>query len=243
MSRRPEFESEAALCASFLAWVTKESPGVRHYAEWGGWDILLVHPKGWQIGIQAKLRLNAEVIGQAAPDDYWFVHEQQGPDFRAVLVPGLNPLAGLASRLGLVVFHAANYTRGAFWPDIIPRWSQRGSDVVPSDWLDWNPASRHDLPATPTDSVAGSSAPVSLTPWKLRALDVLAELALKGTITAKRIKDLGVDPGRWTTYRWLEPGEKRGDWLRAPKCPAFDEQHPSAYALALEKARERGDAA
>lgn len=56
------------------------------------------------------------------------------------------------------------------------------------------------------------------------------ELCLAMFLTA------GVNPSRWLTARWLVPGERRGDWIRGPKCPRFDEQHPAAYALALEKA-------
>ncbi len=88
------------------------------------------------------------------------------------------------------------------------------------------------------DSIAGSPCPVTLTAWKLAALDVLAELATKGAITTKRIRELGVHPGRWTTARWLEPAETRGLWVRGARCPRFDEQHPTAYAAALAKARE-----
>jgi hypothetical protein len=218
------FATEADLCAAFILWLGKDHPEVRCYAEWAGWDILIVHPEGWQLGVQAKLRLNAEVIGQAAPDDYTFHFDHKGPDFRAVLVPTTNPLSEIASRLGLEVFRP--YVLG-FAPSLNHR----------AEWIDWNPGERHALPGGPTDSVAGSPCPVSLTAWKLAALQVLAELEVRGVITAKRIKAIGIDPGRWTTYRWLEPAEKRGDWVRAKKCPPFDTQHPSAYALALAKAR------
>jgi len=232
--KTPLFKSEADLCAAFLAWVVKHHPEVKVYAEWAGWDILLVLPDGWQLGIQAKLRLNADVILQAAPGHFDF--DLAGPDFRAVLVPDRNGLSAVAWRLGLVVFHAREgYGREAttFLPDLA-----RGSwgDDHRVDWLDWNPGRRHELPPTQTDSIAGSSAPVSLTPWKLGALDVLAELAIKGTITTKRIRELGINPARWLTGLWLVNGDKRGEWVRGDRCPKFDEQHPSAYRLALEKA-------
>jgi hypothetical protein len=232
--KEPTFKTEAALCAAFISWAAKN--GVQCFAEWAGWDILVVLPDGFQIGIQAKLRLNAEVIGQAAPNSFELAREYPGPDYRAVLVPGSGPLLGIAYRLGLIVFRP--HYKGA--KDFSPDLNVRG-DWRDGHWLDWNPAKRHEIPATPTDSIAGSPCPVTLTRWKLGALDVLAELAVKGTITAKRIRAIGIDPGRWTTYRWLEPGEKRGDWVRSEKCPKFDEQHPTAYALALEKARAAVD--
>jgi hypothetical protein len=228
MKKKP-FESEAALCAAFLAWAKKTAPDVQVYAEWAGWDILLVYPQGWQVGVQAKLRLNAEVIGQAAPSRYDDCDD--GPDYRAVLVPELGALYGIASSLGLVVFWS---TPSGFAPDLKPRW---GPDWgrPDSDWLDWNPRTRHALPPTPTDAIAGSSAPVSLTTWKLLALQVLAELARDGFITTRRIRKIGVDPRRWLQQHWLMPGDKRGDWVRGEKCPPFDTQHPQAYAHVVEK--------
>ncbi len=228
------FALESDMCAAFIAWAAKEHPAVRCYAEWAGWDILLVYPEGWQLGIQAKLRLNAEVILQAAPDCRWGA-PTTGPDFRGVLVPETNPLSGLAHRLGLVVFES----RLPAYRETAPRFSP-GLDI-PSDagrptewdWLDWNPAKRHELPPTATDAVAGSPCPVTLTPWKLGALSVLAELAVRGTITTKRMRELGINPSRWTTCRWLEPTETRGVWTRGERCPTFDKEHPTAYAHAL----------
>lgn len=245
MPKARPFQTEAALCAAFIAWAQKHE-GVRCFAEWAGWDILLVYPDGHQLGIQAKLRLTAEVIGQAAPrSSTWdWKHDVPGPDFRGILVPDENGWSGLAERLGLVVFsyrEGFDYGRRKTIPGFIPGllgYQRTDGGSFNEHWTDWNPSERLDLPPCPTtDSVAGSSAPVTLTRWKLAALDVLAELAVRGTITAKRMRELGVHPGRWTTYRWLEPGEVRGTWTRGERCPRFDEQHPTAYVAALEKAR------
>jgi hypothetical protein len=230
------FASEADLCRAFLTWVSATAPDVTAYSEWAGWDILLAYPEGFQLGIQAKLRLNAEVIGQAAPGLYDDAGDC-GPDFRGVLVPANNGLSAIAGRLGLVVFAPLGYRPGDFNPDI--RYEPRRSGYHGA-WLDWNPRKRHDLPPTVTDAIAGSSAPVSLTPWKLRALHVLAEIALRGPITTKRVRELGVDPRRWLENGWLVPvgeRERGGLWCRGESCPRFDEQHPTAYQHAV---TERG---
>lgn len=225
--KEQHFKTEADLCAAFIAWATKQR--ARCFAEWAGWDILVAFEDGYQLGVQAKLRLNAEVIEQASPNVYGYHDDFQAPDFRAVLVPQrLNRTwHAIAERLGLVVFEAGVYS------GFNPQLTRRG-------WLDWNPAKRHDLPPVATDSVAGSPCPVTLTDWKLCALDVLAEMEVRGTITTKRMRELGVHPGRWTTGCWLMPAETRGLWVRGERCPKFDEQHPTAYAAALAKAR-RGE--
>jgi hypothetical protein len=228
------FKTEADLCAAFIGWANGHE-GVQCFAEWAGWDILVVLPEGLQLGIQAKLRLNADVILQALPSRYDYVAAYAGPDFRGVLVPATNPLSGLASQLGLVVLSPERYSAG-FCPGLLD-YTDTPSKYSNPPWADWNPPTRHELPPSVTDAIAGSPCPVTLTQWKLAALDVLAELAVKGSITAKRIRELGVHPGRWTQY-WLRPGENRGDWVRGDRCPRFDEQHPTAYALALKKAQE-----
>jgi hypothetical protein len=240
------FATEADLCAAFLAWVAREHPEIRAYAEWAGWDILLVYPEGWQIGVQAKLRLNAEVLGQAAPDAYYYStdHERPAPDYRAVLVPeqGAN-LSGIASRLGLVVFSPRRRWDGLIEFEPHLRQAEKPDRYWPRrEWVDWNPINRHELPPCPTDSIAGSPCPVSLTQWKLGALAVLAELAVRGTITTKNIKS-HCDPRRWIAGGWLEPAGDKGVWKRGAACPNFDEQHPTAYALALDKATAKGEPA
>jgi hypothetical protein len=75
-----------------------------------------------------------------------------------------------------------------------------------------------------------------MTVGSLAALDVLAELASKGTITTRRMREIGVDPRRWLSCFWLVRNEA-GELVRGDRCPKFDEQHPTAYALALEKAK------
>jgi hypothetical protein len=62
-SRRP-YRTEADLCAAFLAALRRDyQEKWLAYAETEGWDVLLVRQKdGFQIGIQAKLALNASVI-------------------------------------------------------------------------------------------------------------------------------------------------------------------------------------
>jgi hypothetical protein len=236
------FATEADLCAAFLAWVARQHPDVRCYSEWAGWDILVVYPQGLQLGIQAKLRLNADVILQAAPEFRWGT-AKTGPDFRAVLVPERNPLSAAAARVGLEVFypdrHDWDHRPLDFYPSLDgAHGNLSGGRFDESDWLDWNPEERHELPPTATDAIAGSPCPVSLTHWKLGALRVLAELEVNGTITSKRMREIGINPSRWTTARWLEPVEPRGTWVRGANCPTFDEQHPTAYAHALELARK-----
>lgn len=236
--KKPDvFKTEADLCAAFIVWA--KNHGARCFAEWQGWDILLVLPTGHQVGIQAKLHLNDAVMLQAYPRIENI--DQASPDFRAVLVPDSTPERGfIAHAIGLLVFEP----KFEYPPDI--HWGRKTEfrgDFVPAieitrTWPEWSVAERHPIPATDTDSIAGSPCPVTLTPWKMGALSVLAELEVNGEIETRMMRAFGVAPSRWTQGRWIEP-VRRGFWVRGEKCPPFDKQHPSAYAVALEKARQQ----
>ena len=105
--KEARFRSEADLCAAFIAWATDQ--GVKCFAEWWGWDVLVVFGDGAQLGIQAKLRFNADVILQAAPSRWGLECEDPGPDFRGVLVPDLSRVMGsLAEHVGVEVFSSGD---------------------------------------------------------------------------------------------------------------------------------------
>lgn len=225
--KAPLFASETELCADFMAWMSGK--GWTCYPETAGWDILLVNAEGLQMGVQAKLRLNAKVILQAIEIGNY---NDIGPDFRAILVPDDAELSQVADVLGLGV-----YTPCASYEFLRKRGINTGSmeafDLRPYrnvvELHDWNPKKRHALPEFVPDVQAGASAPIQLTRWKIGALRVLAVLARDGSITRAQIKRCGCDPRAWTDRnRWLEPlGDGR---FKLGGAPAFDQQHPKVYA-------------
>ncbi|MGO8269232.1 hypothetical protein ACC862_24020 [Rhizobium ruizarguesonis] len=102
---KADFENEAALCAAFIAALPE---GWTAYAETAGFDILLVRgADGAQIGVEAKMTLNAKVLMQAVEGIYRDGGEPgTGPDFRAALVPAGTAGAEMrciASYLGVAV--------------------------------------------------------------------------------------------------------------------------------------------
>jgi len=105
------FENEAALCSAFIAALPE---GWTAYPETSGFDIVLVRgADGAQIGVEAKMTLNAKVLKQAVQGMYssWSDGEGSGPDFRAVLVPAGTAGAEMrciANYLGVVVIEANN---------------------------------------------------------------------------------------------------------------------------------------
>ncbi len=245
----PTFLTEAALCQAFIAGV---SPDWIVYPETAGWDILLVHRAGgWQIGIEAKLTLNAKVLEQAIRGRE---RSRQGPDFRAVLVAKVvAENAALARALGLTVITpkslprwnewAARYEKQgpkipAFHPDLPEAkalirigewWSHWHEDF---DWLDQFPEARCHLPDYIPEVAAGIPAPMVLSDWKIKAMRICIWVEKRGQITRAIFRDLGIDPSRWMTGHWLKAGAERGVWIAGPGFPAdqIRQEHPNIFA-------------
>lgn len=263
------FPSEAALCDCFIESI-RTIGGWTVYPETAGFDILAVYDKtGHQLGVEAKLQLNAKVADQILPDHWMGYCDDgvQGPDFRAVIVPGITDASeGIAKMLGILGVQVWTPERDQAWMDgsLKATFSflrsfgrnnyrgvdgkMRGNDRRAYDvsdgplmrwdtcWHDWNPARRCELPEIVPTVRAGVPAPIQLTPWKIGALRVLADLEVRGYVTANSVRDRGVDARRFcASDGWLESlGD--GRW-GIGKMPRFDQQHPDEYAEILAAVR------
>lgn len=228
MKKQPKYATEADLCAAFIE-SAKRAKGWTAYAETAGWDILLAHTDGAQIGIEAKLRLNLKVLQQALPERWEHWHDS-GPDYRAILIPDRDHgFDALTDSLGLVVF-APNY-RDDFTP---------GLEYI-DHWHWWSPRKRCKLPDYVPDVVAGASGPIQLTEWKVKALRIVATLEIRGFVTRADFKQHSVDPRSWTGPNgWLVTNDRPGEFVRGPRLE-FDKQHPEVYAKVLADVRAELD--
>lgn len=222
------FATEAALCARFLAAVPPEWTA---YAETAGWDILLVrNADGFQIGIQAKLKLNAHVVAQTIEEGHSHSAESAGPDCRAVLVPedDAGPFDVIAGYVGFTIVRVRApggiAARAAFRPPL-----PSARDMWGERWFECAPAKRHVLPEYVPDVVAGSSAPVQLTKWKISAIKIAVTLERRGFLTRADFKHHGIDYRRFIArdFGWLTVQD--GHYVRGPSFPDFKRQHPRAY--------------
>lgn len=242
MSKLSPYATEADLVAAFCAAVERlnrvsecsRAPVWRVYHETAGWDLLLVDQDGVQIGVEAKLTLNAKVLDQALPHPY----DDYGPDYRAVLVPrvGLQRhLHRLARHVGLTVIDMSVYGTGwgvahQFHP-YLPR-ENAGESFWMEGWHSWLPAKRCPLPDYIPDVTGGKAAPVKLTDWKVRAIKLVILLDRRGYVTRHDMKLLGLSPTRWTDayYGFLPPDPIKGGYVRNSRTPDFKAQHPVNYA-------------
>lgn len=213
MKRRsaPKYTDESALCADFIA---KLPPHWTAYAETAGFDILLVATEGTQVGVQAKLRLNLHVIGQALP----CLYDKDGPDYLAVLVPEQND-CGVCTALGITIIAADRWDHG-FHPMPDDRHSR--------DWHYRSPEKRCPVPEYVPDVPAGAPSPLRLTEWKVSALKVAAVMELRGYVTRSDFSMFGIDHRRWTQH-WLVTGDAPGRFVPGPHYPRFAAQHPVVY--------------
>lgn len=241
MSKAPPlFANEAELVAAFCAEVERMN-SLTHvvrqrwtiYHETAGWDLLLVGDSGSQIGIEAKMSLNAKVLEQALP---YSTSEQQGPDFRAVLVPRYeiqNHIGSLARHVGITIISAGGYETGGekrfyFNPHSPP--DSEAGDYAQRDWFCWHPAERCKVPDYVPDVMGGKASPVSLTEWKISAIKLVILLDRVGVVTRTDMKALKLSPSRWTEawQGFLDPAP--GGYVRNSRTPNFRAQHPVNYA-------------
>lgn len=232
------FASESDLCAAFMAEIVRQQEHPRHrgnkwvaYAETAGWDILLVREDGFQIGIEAKLVLNAHVISQALPGSRW--SSEGGPDVRAVLVPegGGGHFQTICDFIGISIiriYPVKGLRTGGY--SFSPALPEIGRDFGEAWWWDQCTLKRHDLPEYVPDVVAGASAPVQLTYWKIKAIKVSVLLEKQGYLTRQDFKHLQFDSRRWTvkgSEALIREGQR---YVRGRFWPDFRLAHPKNYA-------------
>lgn len=220
------FATEVELCSRFVAQVDQKEWGV--YAETQGWDLLLVRREdGFQIGIQAKLKLNLKVIDQTIEYRY-SLPTTPGPDCRAILVPDTETgFEDLCAYIGLTVIRVKPKSRwwpkGDFDPDL-PTIKNKGWR---DDWHEWCPTVRHKLPEYVPDVLAGAPSPTQLTDWKIKAMKIAIIVEKRGYVTRQDFKTIGIDHRRWLKpASWLVVED--GHYVRG-HMPDFKSQHPTVW--------------
>lgn len=222
---KKQFHTEAALCAAFIGAVGEEwTP----YAETAGWDILLVRKlDGSQIGIQAKLKLNADVVSQAIEDDWGERIAGPHPDYRAVLVPyvGAGGFDRICDHLGVTVIrvYGEGEKRHFFRPNLP---DDPKNPYTCRHWHETATVQRHRLPEYVPDVAAGAASPLQLTDWKIKAMKLAITLELRGHLTRRDFAHHRVDHRRWLTQGWLKVEEGR---YVSDAFPDFKRQHPIVY--------------
>lgn len=208
--------SEVDLCAAFRS--AAESDGWVVYPETSGWDLVLVWPgeqpvppgaleipPDTQVGVEAKLRPNADVLAQVI--ERCGRYKRSRPDLAAVLVPkAAEPFHTVAGALGVGVYTLRHcgpwrparggYERGR--KTITAPIPRRSRDPV----VKGETGQRLWLPPVVPQTPAGTPAPSPLTPWRIQAIRLCAILRERGYVTSQDFTALGINPQIWRD-RWL----------------------------------------
>lgn len=189
------FDTEAKLCDDFMLRMRRNGWAI--YAEWADWDFLMVR-RGVQIGVQAKLNANVKVLAQALDPD----RSRPGPHVHGILVPDFDDaFRTVASRLHLAVFS--------------PLTLDIALDDDRHNWPVWRHPEPHALPdhGLVPELRAGHSAPVRMTPNKIRQVKMAMLLREQGYVTSRDFKRLGVSINQWRIALLksdgIVPGTKR----------------------------------
>jgi hypothetical protein len=265
-----EKQSEAQLCTAFRAWC--EERGWIVHPEVSSWDLVLtpgppeamkgpvglydpglelgavrnhisfIRGKTDQIGVQAKLHGNVEVLYQAIRG------RRCGPAWRLLLVPRATPeFVGLADHLGfMVAVQEDRLELGGFARGRVKWQAVDGGFRILNKPKQFVVSSQLELPPVVTSLIAGGNSPRQLTPWRVKALRMCRLLRERGYVTHDDFKAAGIDRRVWLTNLWLTPdaphvtvaGRKRGDtrWVAGPgTLPDVGWEQISADLAAKEK--------
>ncbi len=235
---RPKYKNpyklESELC-DVLIKHAKEN-GWRVYPETSGWDILLV--KDIQIGVQAKLKDNVEVLAQAI-DFGW-----ANPDLRVVLVPKASKeFHAVAKALHIYVIHGASIkwdylTGSGEWEKAID--GNTTLDKYNKKYLT-NSKKKCWVPEVEINVPAGVRSPKIITPWKIKAVKLCIKLNKVGYLTSRDFKAEKVSITLWVDKWLINSGKKLNKltkYIKAPNAILPDELYPEVTEAILKSMKE-----
>jgi hypothetical protein len=218
---------ESELCAIFRD--AAEADGWIVHPEVAGWDLVLVWSgdapvpegatpvrKGDQVAVEAKLRANVQALNQAATRST----RSRGtrPDFRAVLAPKVGAdFQNVAGLLGVGVFSLRHCGPWSY-----RRSYERERKIVAAPRWRRNGGSRLWVPPIVSDHPAGEASPRTLTPWRVKALRLIAKIRERGHATTADFKAARISPTIWRQQKWLVPAGRVGRLTRY----VLNEDHP-----------------
>ncbi|WP_257605310.1 hypothetical protein [Pseudomonas sp. UMAB-40] len=165
---RETIKKESELCDVFIREFNSIA-GWTCYPEAAGFDVLVVHSDGRQIGVEAKLALNAKVADQILPNCGDEFYGRAGPDHRLVIVSKITDAnAGIAKMLRRLVVKVLQPRQS--WERTGYEWTfdlkhqllcyESGVTFFGNERLfDWSPEERCRVPALVTDLPAGVPPP------------------------------------------------------------------------------------
>ena len=222
--RAPKYKNpyklESELCDVLISYA--KSNGWKVYPETAGWDILLV--KDIQIGIQAKLKDNVDVLSQAIEGiqsaNVNIKFANPSPHLRAVLVPRASKeFRKVASALGVFIIEGVSLVWN--YKTVKSHWGKEIKTSLDGYNKNYLIVPKRDcwVPEVEINVPAGVRSPRIITEWKIKAVKLCFKLNEKGYLTSKDFKDVKVSMVIWKIKKWLVPAEKNGKLMKYVKNP------------------------
>lgn len=199
------YKSEEELC-DVLKLYAREV-GYEVYSETNGYDLLLVKDD-IQIGIQAKMMANIEVLYQAITS--------VAVSVKAILVPrSSREFNVIARKLNVLVIEGTkqeydlNAYDGRNPYEVRSYWAKKITTDLKTIWPGYIiKAKKVWLPEVNIDIPAGVKSPKVITEWKIKAVKLCILLDEKGYLTSADFKAAKVHMGLWTE-KWLNRLEEK----------------------------------
>jgi hypothetical protein len=224
------YKLESELCDVLIEYARKN--GWKVYCETSGYDLLLV--RDIQIGVQAKLKANIDVLAQVIDgiQSYNTHHKNinPSPHLRAVLVPHASiEFYKVASALGIFVIEGATLEWN--YKTIENYWNKK----IDTDLDGYNknylimPKYNCWIPEVEINIPAGVKSPKIITEWKVKAVKLCILLEERGYLTSQDFKDMKVSMGLWVKKWLLNTKEKNGKlfkYVRNARATLPDQLYP-----------------
>ncbi len=171
--------------------------GFKAYVETSDFDVLLIagpESKGFkdgdQIGIQAKLRDNVDVLAQSLPKRHG-----ARPHYYAVLVPSCSEsFARVAARLEIGVICGIGLNETRHWERLFGRMRWKRQEEGARCWV----------PDCEVEGMRGGrKGPQQITKWKMAAIKLCLLAEEQGFITSREFREMGISMDVWVKKRWL----------------------------------------
>jgi hypothetical protein len=234
-SKRPKFKNpyktENELCNVLIDYARLN--GWKVYPETSGFDILLV--KDIQMGIQAKLKANIDVLAQVVK------YDNASPHLKAILVPiASKEFREIANALKIFVIEAATLSWNFnTWKEVWTKEIKISLDSYNKKYLIM-PKEECWIPDIEINVAAGIKSPKTITPWKIKAVLLCIKLRQFGFITSKDFKDEGLSMTIWKRKKWIiDSGSKNGNLIKYivnTKVELPDQKYPE-IVLAIQNSK------
>lgn len=214
------YNSENELCNIFIEYAKKNN--WRVFPETSNFDILIVK-NNFQVGIQAKLKPNIDVIAQSLDHSH-----EKSPNIKAILVPQATrkfKLVCKALKIYVIegVIKKCKVENNGKKINIKVYWDKEIKTILPNENNKYYlriSKNKCWIPDVEINTPAGVKSPKRITEWKVKAVKICIKLNEKKFLTSMDFKLANLSMIIWRSKKWIiDSGEREGRMIKYIKNP------------------------